>query len=103
MANKIVDITGQRFGKLVAIRYAGGGRWYCQCDCGNTATPLGTSLREGNTTSCGCNRPFKAKPDVAVPGNVRWDPYVGKFYELRYIDDIQAYLENSQKTDSTNA
>lgn len=57
-----VDITGQRFGSLVAVSCTDsdgsgkGARWLCQCDCGNTSTPLGLSLRIGNTRSCGCGR-----------------------------------------------
>lgn len=60
------DITGQRFGRLTAIRIAPvsknhhGGRnrsWWVKCDCG-TAERLvaGTNLREGTVKSCGCLR-----------------------------------------------
>ena len=56
------DITGQRFGKLVAIeRYNGEDhrknktiRWLCQCDCGNTTVVTLSNLTSGHTTSCGC-------------------------------------------------
>lgn len=54
----MTDITGQRFGKLIAIKpFKKNGRiyWECVCDCGNTADVYGTSLRNGHTTSCGCN------------------------------------------------
>lgn len=30
-------------------------RWKCLCDCGKTTTVLGTSLRAGQTKSCGCS------------------------------------------------
>ena len=30
--------------------------WDCKCDCGNEITTLGTSLRRGDTKSCGCYR-----------------------------------------------
>lgn len=55
-----IDITGQRFGRLVALEivdYYGKTRikrWRCQCDCGNTVNVLMTSLRAGKTLSCGC-------------------------------------------------
>lgn len=57
---KIVDLTGQRFGKLVAIKCVGsaasGGRlWHCECDCGGEGFYTAGSLRSGNRTSCGCN------------------------------------------------
>lgn len=57
--NNFKDLTGQRFGKLVAIssiydektkRY----KWLCQCDCGNNILVLGSSLNSKNTQSCGC-------------------------------------------------
>lgn len=52
------DITGQRFGRLVALEPAGSKDhlklWRCQCDCGNIATKAGKSLRSGATRSCGC-------------------------------------------------
>ena len=50
------DISEQRFGKLVAKEYIGGGNWRCECDCGNTTIVLGRQLRCGNTKSCGCGR-----------------------------------------------
>ena len=56
---KFIDLTGQRFGKLVVKERApnnrfGGARWLCQCDCGNTTVVAGQELRRGGTKSCGC-------------------------------------------------
>lgn len=54
------DLTGQRFGRLVCIEYAGktgknqASSWRCRCDCGNEKVVLGASLKRGRTTSCGC-------------------------------------------------
>ncbi len=54
------DITGQRFGRLVAIRYIGpsnyGALWLCQCDCGTEKVISRKNLqkRSGPTRSCGC-------------------------------------------------
>ena len=50
------DISGQRFSRLVALSYAGEGKWLCRCDCGNMVAPRTDSLTGGNTTSCGCAR-----------------------------------------------
>ena len=55
----LVDCTGQRFGRLVAIRPTGERRrgyivWECKCDCGNTAHVISSFLKTGVTTSCGC-------------------------------------------------
>jgi hypothetical protein len=53
-----IDITGQRFGRLVALRRNGHSRcavvWECICDCGAVKNVNGTYLRDGTTTSCGC-------------------------------------------------
>jgi len=56
-----IDITGERFGKLVVIGKSDkktGKRnkplWECKCDCGNTAYVTSSSLRRGMTKSCGC-------------------------------------------------
>jgi len=53
------DITGQRFGRLTVVERAdsakcGNVKWKCVCDCGGIATAVGSNLRRGNTTSCGC-------------------------------------------------
>jgi hypothetical protein len=55
------DITGQRFGYLVAIRPAGRAKsgnmlWLCQCNCGKQSTPVGSHLLMGLIHSCGCER-----------------------------------------------
>lgn len=56
---KLVDLTGQRFGRLVVIRRAslnirGKPAWDCRCDCGAHRTIPGAALRKRNTRSCGC-------------------------------------------------
>ena len=52
-----LDITNQRFGRLVALHPAGsrdGVLWLCQCDCGNTQIASAARLRYGAVKSCGC-------------------------------------------------
>jgi hypothetical protein len=53
------DIAGQRFGRWFVIRRPPDdskkrARWICQCDCGKTAVVISTSLRLGQSRSCGC-------------------------------------------------
>lgn len=51
------DLTGQRFGRLTAIRYSHTKKsayWICKCDCGNEICLNAHNLRTGNTRSCGC-------------------------------------------------
>jgi len=56
--NKIKNLIGQRFGKLVVKDFSFTKNykayWLCQCDCGNTKNICGTSLTQGLTKSCGC-------------------------------------------------
>lgn len=51
-----IDLTGKRFGKLVAKEYLGvpGSKWLVRCDCGNEKSVRGHNLRSGDTVSCGC-------------------------------------------------
>ena len=52
-----IDITNQRFGKLVAEKYLGDSKWRCRCDCGKVVDVLGQNLRRTSrsTRSCGCS------------------------------------------------
>lgn len=59
------DLTGERFGKLIVIRFEGykvfndghkRSKWFCKCDCGKEITVMGGALTSGNTKSCGCSR-----------------------------------------------
>jgi hypothetical protein len=56
MPNRTIDHTGERFGKLVAIKSVSKKptRWLCRCDCGNFHTVAQGDLRKGTTKSCGC-------------------------------------------------
>ncbi len=60
MYQRSLDITGQTFGRLTAIRPNGKqGKhvlWLCRCDCGNEKTARSGNLKSGGVTSCGCAR-----------------------------------------------
>lgn len=55
---KKLNLMGQRFGRLEVIAPApnknGRTAWLCKCDCGNEIEVITKSLRDGNTSSCGC-------------------------------------------------
>jgi hypothetical protein len=61
-ACRVVDLTGQQFGRLVVIRLNRKTRsqlntkayWLCRCDCGTEITTRTDYLRSGRTKSCGC-------------------------------------------------
>ena len=55
------DLTGQRFGRLVAVSYShstkhGKSCWNMLCDCGNTCVAVCGDLNSGKVKSCGCLR-----------------------------------------------
>lgn len=56
---KARDLTGQRFGKLVALeatteRKDGSVVWICECDCGSRILVPCNLLTSGRVKSCGC-------------------------------------------------
>lgn len=56
---RIVDITGQVFGRLAVIGRShvddrGEIMWKCLCSCGNVTAARGSHLRDGKISSCGC-------------------------------------------------
>lgn len=52
------DISGQRFGRLVAVERCGSRNysslWRCVCECGSETTVDIGKLTTGHTKSCGC-------------------------------------------------
>lgn len=52
------DLTGQRFGRLTILGWAGtckpNAAWVCRCDCGGESVALGNNIIAGRTRSCGC-------------------------------------------------
>lgn len=59
--SKVIDLTGQRFGRLIVIgkspiKAKSGSQWVCNCECGNTVTVARCSLVSNHTKSCGCTR-----------------------------------------------
>jgi len=103
---KIVNISGQRFGRMVAARLTGRNKrgeilWLAICDCGTEKIVRGNSLRSGNTKSCGSTgcpnspllrhghavngkrtREYVAWANVLMrcqnPKNKRWPDYGGR-------------------------
>ena len=83
---KVIDRTGQRYGRLIVIEPAetrvvsGKPRfhWLCRCDCGNEAVVWSWSLGRGATRSCGCLvTDLRLTPDGYARNQVRKD------YKLR--------------------
>jgi len=75
MANPPHDISGQRFGQLVAISLverdqwkSQNAEWLCQCDCGNVKVVAANVLKKprGGTKSCGCAK--RGVPPIDIRG-----------------------------------
>lgn len=62
----LVDMTGQRFGRLTALRPTNRGtngmKWLFICDCGTEYEAPGYNVRIGKTISCGCRRTESRPP-----------------------------------------
>lgn len=61
MGDKLIDLTGKRFGKLVVIRRSENlppkqTMWLCQCDCGVVKPIRSATLQSGASKTCGCSR-----------------------------------------------
>jgi len=69
-AEQLADLTGRRFGRLTVVGRSeqrtedGLVLWECRCDCGNTVVTRGYSLKNGDTTSCGCARVDFCKNEI---------------------------------------
>lgn len=75
-----LDLTGQRFGLLTAVRVMDDRlpksgcslHWLCNCDCGGHRIVDAGKLRSGRATQCGCISKFAttklstAKPDAHI-------------------------------------
>ncbi len=59
---KPTDLSGQKFGRLVAVRLAPSRvisghkrtQWLCRCECGKEITASSAPLKRGHVKSCGC-------------------------------------------------
>ena len=106
MGERAIDLTGQRFGKLLVIerapnRYSPSGypitMWKCICDCqiGKESPEYvykrGTELRRGNGLSCGCD--VKEKLSKAHTRNLVGQKF-GRLTVLEYAGTKQYGKKN---------
>jgi hypothetical protein len=56
--SKLIDLTGQKFGRLTVIKRAenkrGQTRWETLCECGKVCFQTSNALSSGHSKSCGC-------------------------------------------------
>lgn len=90
-------MTGQRFGKLVALykdeetsKRKGNTYWMCQCDCGRRKAVKYSFLLSGNSKSCGCMKHRTKVAAIDIPEPISPDFYkpVDKSkFEHEHADD----------------
>lgn len=67
------DLTGQRFGRLVALcdngwrDACGNVYWWCECDCGEIWLVQRGNLTSGGTKSCGCLQRQASRQNIGRP------------------------------------
>lgn len=72
-AGKWIDIAGQRFDQLLAVKYIGlsGNKqtivWECRCDCGNIIRTGYVALVTGHKKSCGCIKSERISRSMSLP------------------------------------
>ena len=94
-----IDLTGQRFGKLVAlfpIYNENGGHtlWHCKCDCGNECDIDMGNLRQGFSQSCGCTHSKNEENIIKLltKNNISFE-YQKRFDDLK-IKEFDFYINN---------
>ena len=91
MANAI-DLTGQKFRHLTAVRYTGETNkhkqrlWECLCDCGKTTVVATRALTSGNTGSCGCQEGFRKHGGSAKGSYFTWRGMMRRCYNPKDKD-----------------
>ena len=74
--SRMVDVTGKRFGRLLALEYTGkivdnSTVWKFRCNCGNEFEARLNAVRYSNRRSCGClERENKTKQAIAMQDHV---------------------------------
>lgn len=91
MKGKPLDLTGQRFGRLLAVERAGVNEhkqtlWRCECDCGNKEfIVLTQSLVKRATQSCGC-----------IKNEAKYSPLANKRFGRLVVLKIDGKSANGQ-------
>ena len=108
MKERIEDLTGQRFGRLVVISYneevskrKKGTFWNCKCDCGNEKVVRGVHLKGGSIVSCGCYNKEKAEKLMRELNEKQWkdEEYIQMHKNIKHnykggITPISIYLRD---------
>lgn len=119
MGRPVVELTGQKFGKLTVLERAGSRHghmiWLCQCECGNQTNVYRGELVKGKTKSCGCAQGKKPQSSYGrrkgtklydtwlnmrtrchKPDNPAFNNYGGRGIEVceRWLSDFLAFASD---------
>ena len=96
------EMAGMRFGRLLVLKRSDlkQGKhylWKCICDCGKKKLIIGTNLKQGHTTSCGC----LAQERDEVRRNDKWLSWVKSnslfdFEDAEIIDKFLPIIEDEE-------
>lgn len=92
---KLIDLTGQRFGRLVVLervenKGCGAPRWLCRCDCKKKVVVNGSNLRSGRTKSCGC-----LKRELVTESNLTHGQRYSRLYRIWLGMKARCYISSS--------
>lgn len=96
MSMRMTDISGQKFGRLTAIkpdgRYNSGNiKWLCLCDCGKYTHSDSSKLRKGGVKSCGC---YASERMTKI--NTKHNGFGTRLYEIWRQMHCRCYGENTK-------
>jgi len=92
------DLTGKRFGRLVAVHYSesrnGHSYWFCLCGCGSHVIVRAQDLTAKHTRSCGCLQKEVVRKRNTPHGRVKdlRGQKFGRLQPLRYMIRKKAWL-----------
>jgi 5-methylcytosine-specific restriction endonuclease McrA len=104
--SRYIDRTGQKFGRLTVVSYAGtvlrgkdkksNATWLCKCDCGKEKTTSAHALAHGLTKSCGCLHIENAHKNVKKAGPAAWKAKSLPFGEAIRNEVIYSYKDHAK-------
>lgn len=98
--SKLIDLTGQKFGRLTVIKMVENvktkngkskGQCLCECECGNIIKVPSSTLKSGNTKSCGCLKKEKIQQFENLTGKRFGKLNVVKYSHKEYNKKTQNY------------
>jgi hypothetical protein len=95
-------MIGKRFNKFTIIEFSyikqGNSHWRCRCDCGNERIIAIHSLKDNNTTSCGCAKIYRNDPGESGLKRLYSHYKIGAKHDKRIFDlTIDEFKEITSK------